>query len=51
MFVHLPKRTKFLVCVRSFNKRTNTNELPVERFMNNVRFVCSLSNIHNKGHI
>ncbi|KAJ0427826.1 putative RNA helicase [Helianthus annuus] len=44
MFVHLTKRTKFLVCVRLFNKRTNTNELPAERFMNcssNVWFVCS----------
>ncbi|MFS7942099.1 putative tetratricopeptide-like helical domain superfamily [Helianthus anomalus] len=37
MFVHLTKRTKFLVRVRSFIKFTNTNELPAERFMN-----CSL---------
>ncbi|MFS7950320.1 hypothetical protein Hanom_Chr07g00581851 [Helianthus anomalus] len=47
MFVHLTKRTKFLVRVRLFNKRTNTNELPAERFMNcspNVWFVCSPSN-------
>ncbi|KAJ0502981.1 putative heme oxygenase HugZ-like superfamily [Helianthus annuus] len=28
MFVHLTKRTKFLVRVRLFSKRTNTNELP-----------------------
>ncbi|MFS7901681.1 hypothetical protein Hanom_Chr01g00002481 [Helianthus anomalus] len=44
MFVHLIKRTKFLVRVRSFIKRTNTNELPAERFKNcllNVRFVRS----------
>ncbi|MFS7991351.1 hypothetical protein Hanom_Chr12g01069761 [Helianthus anomalus] len=44
MFVHLTKQTKFLVCVRLFNKRTNTNELPAERFTNcstNVWFVCS----------
>ncbi|MFS7998539.1 hypothetical protein Hanom_Chr12g01155051 [Helianthus anomalus] len=55
MFVHLTKRTKFLVCVRLFNKRTNfffqknnkrtnTNELTVERFTNcspNVWFICS----------
>ncbi|MFS7907655.1 hypothetical protein Hanom_Chr01g00073881 [Helianthus anomalus] len=30
MFVHLAKRTEFLVRVRLFNKRTNTNELPAE---------------------
>ncbi|KAJ0443449.1 hypothetical protein HanIR_Chr16g0820891 [Helianthus annuus] len=44
MFVHLTNRTKFLVHVRSFIKRTNINELPAERFMNcslNVRFVYS----------
>ncbi|MFS7943857.1 hypothetical protein Hanom_Chr06g00505131 [Helianthus anomalus] len=44
MFVHLTKRTKFLVRVRSFIKRTNTSELPAEWFTNrslNVRFVCS----------
>ncbi|MFS7977560.1 hypothetical protein Hanom_Chr10g00905371 [Helianthus anomalus] len=42
MFVHLTNRTKFLVYVRSFIKRTNIDELPAERFMNcslNVRFV------------
>ncbi|KAM0038665.1 hypothetical protein Hdeb2414_s0013g00417521 [Helianthus debilis subsp. tardiflorus] len=46
MFVHLTKQTKFLVRVRLFNKRTNTNELPAERFTNcspNVWFVCSPS--------
>ncbi|MFS7916758.1 hypothetical protein Hanom_Chr03g00181101 [Helianthus anomalus] len=44
MFVHLTKRTKFLVRVRLFNKQTNTNELPAERFTNcslNVWFICS----------
>ncbi|MFS8005065.1 hypothetical protein Hanom_Chr13g01233091 [Helianthus anomalus] len=44
MFVHLTKRTKFLVRVRLFNKRTNTNELPAEQFTNcspNVWFVCN----------
>ncbi|MFS7940473.1 hypothetical protein Hanom_Chr05g00464881 [Helianthus anomalus] len=44
MFVHLTNRTKFLVHVRSFIKRTNINELPAERFTNcslNVRFVYS----------
>ncbi|MFS7941131.1 hypothetical protein Hanom_Chr05g00472561 [Helianthus anomalus] len=44
MFVYLTKRTEFLVRVRLFNKRTNTNELPAERFTNcssNVWFVCS----------
>ncbi|MFS7963939.1 hypothetical protein Hanom_Chr08g00744231 [Helianthus anomalus] len=44
MFVHLTKRTKFFVRVRSFIKRTNTNELPAARFMNcslKVQFVCS----------
>ncbi|KAJ0605841.1 hypothetical protein HanHA300_Chr02g0067471 [Helianthus annuus] len=44
MFVHLTKRTKFLVRVRLLNKRTNTNELPAERFTNcspNVWFVYS----------
>ncbi|KAJ0690857.1 putative protein kinase RLK-Pelle-LRR-I-1 family [Helianthus annuus] len=42
MFVHLTKQTKFLVRVRLFNKRTNTNEIPAERFTNcspNVWFV------------
>ncbi|MFS7908062.1 hypothetical protein Hanom_Chr01g00078781 [Helianthus anomalus] len=34
MFVHLTKPTKFLVCVRLFSKRTNTNELPAERITN-----------------
>ncbi|KAJ0514552.1 putative Nucleotidyltransferase superfamily [Helianthus annuus] len=34
MFVHLTKRMKFLVRVRLFNKRRNTNELPAERFTN-----------------
>ncbi|MFS7975423.1 hypothetical protein Hanom_Chr10g00880461 [Helianthus anomalus] len=44
MFIHLTKRMKFLVHVHLFNKRTNTNELPTERFMNcslNVCFICS----------
>ncbi|MFS7967183.1 hypothetical protein Hanom_Chr09g00782811 [Helianthus anomalus] len=44
MFVHLTKQTEFLVRVRSFIKRTNTNELPAEGFMNcllNVWFICS----------
>ncbi|MFS7894051.1 putative tRNA-dihydrouridine(20) synthase (NAD(P)(+)) [Helianthus anomalus] len=44
MFVRLTKGTKFLVRVRLFNKRTNTKELPTERFTNcslNVWFVCS----------
>ncbi|MFS7908939.1 hypothetical protein Hanom_Chr01g00088981 [Helianthus anomalus] len=44
MFVHLTNRTKFLVHVRSFIKRTSINELPAERFTNcslNVRFVYS----------
>ncbi|MFS7991419.1 hypothetical protein Hanom_Chr12g01070541 [Helianthus anomalus] len=46
MFVHLTKRTEFLVRVHLFNKRTNTNELPTEQFTNcspNVWFVCSPS--------
>ncbi|MFS7890301.1 putative SecY/SEC61-alpha family, SecY domain superfamily protein [Helianthus anomalus] len=58
MFVHLTRRTKFLVRARSFIrtefliyassviKRTNINELPVKWFTNcllNVRFVCSPS--------
>ncbi|MFS7901673.1 hypothetical protein Hanom_Chr01g00002401 [Helianthus anomalus] len=38
MFVHLTKRTKFLVRVRLSNKRTNTNELPAERFTNCTLF-------------
>ncbi|MFS8001433.1 hypothetical protein Hanom_Chr13g01190341 [Helianthus anomalus] len=44
IFVHLTKRTKFLVRVRSFIKRMNTNKLPAERFTNsslNVWFICS----------
>ncbi|KAJ0776321.1 putative xanthine/uracil/vitamin C permease [Helianthus annuus] len=40
MFVHLTKRTKFLVRVRSYNKRMNTNELPPNG-SRTVRFVCS----------
>ncbi|MFS7908060.1 hypothetical protein Hanom_Chr01g00078761 [Helianthus anomalus] len=47
MLVRLTKRTKFLVRVRSFIKRTNTNELPAERFTKcllNVWFVCSPTN-------
>ncbi|MFS7999410.1 hypothetical protein Hanom_Chr12g01165791 [Helianthus anomalus] len=42
MFVHLTNQTKFLVHVRSFIKRINVSELPVERFMNyslNIRFI------------
>ncbi|MFS7940734.1 hypothetical protein Hanom_Chr05g00467891 [Helianthus anomalus] len=48
MFIYLTKRTKFLVCVRLFNKRTNPNELPAEQFTNcspKVWFVCSLGPI------
>ncbi|MFS7974970.1 hypothetical protein Hanom_Chr10g00875041 [Helianthus anomalus] len=44
MFVHLTDRTKFIVHVRSFIKRTNINELSAKRFTNcslNVRFVYS----------
>ncbi|KAJ0888856.1 hypothetical protein HanRHA438_Chr09g0406651 [Helianthus annuus] len=44
MFVYLTKRTNFLVHVRLFNKRKNTNELPAEQFTNcspNVWFSCS----------
>ncbi|MFS7913970.1 hypothetical protein Hanom_Chr02g00147961 [Helianthus anomalus] len=44
MFVHLTKRTRFFVGVRLSNKRTNTNELPAERFTNcspSLWFVCS----------
>ncbi|MFS7990705.1 hypothetical protein Hanom_Chr11g01062061 [Helianthus anomalus] len=44
MFVHLTKRTEFLVHVHLFNKRANTNELPAERFTNcssYVWFVCN----------
>ncbi|MFS7996411.1 hypothetical protein Hanom_Chr12g01129691 [Helianthus anomalus] len=51
MFVHLTKRTKFLVRVRLFNKRMNTNELPAKRFTNcslNVWFVYSSSYEHSK---
>ncbi|MFS8028084.1 hypothetical protein Hanom_Chr16g01506331 [Helianthus anomalus] len=42
MFVHLTNRTKFLVHVRLFIKRTNINELLAKRFTNgslNVRFI------------
>ncbi|MFS7981889.1 hypothetical protein Hanom_Chr10g00956371 [Helianthus anomalus] len=49
MFVHLTNRTKFLVRIRSFIKRTNINELPAKRFTNcslNVQFVCSPINKH-----
>ncbi|MFS8026238.1 hypothetical protein Hanom_Chr16g01484481 [Helianthus anomalus] len=34
MFVHLNKRTKFLILVRLFSKQTNTNELPTVPFTN-----------------
>ncbi|MFS7994866.1 hypothetical protein Hanom_Chr12g01111131 [Helianthus anomalus] len=50
MFVHLTKRTEFLVCVRLFNKQTNTNKLPAEQFTNcspNVWFVCSPSHLRS----
>ncbi|MFS7950696.1 hypothetical protein Hanom_Chr07g00586221 [Helianthus anomalus] len=50
MFVHLTKRTKFFVRVRSFIKRTNTNELPANHFTNcllDVQFVCSPTYHHN----
>ncbi|MFS7995040.1 hypothetical protein Hanom_Chr12g01113281 [Helianthus anomalus] len=50
MFVHLTKQTKFLVRVRSFIKRTNTNKLPAEGFTScslSVRFVCSPTQDHN----
>ncbi|MFS7924246.1 hypothetical protein Hanom_Chr03g00270331 [Helianthus anomalus] len=33
MFVHLTKRTKFLVRVRLFIKQTNTNGFPAAQFM------------------
>ncbi|MFS7981320.1 putative isoleucine--tRNA ligase [Helianthus anomalus] len=45
MFVCFTKRTKVLVCVHSFIIRTDTNELPAERFINcllKVQFVCNL---------
>ncbi|MFS7925805.1 hypothetical protein Hanom_Chr04g00289421 [Helianthus anomalus] len=48
MFVHLTKRTKFLVCVRSFIKRANTNKLPDEWFTNcslNIQFICNPSTL------
>ncbi|KAL9994781.1 hypothetical protein Hdeb2414_s0002g00067221 [Helianthus debilis subsp. tardiflorus] len=48
MFVHLTKRTKFLVRVRLFNKRMNTNELPAARFTScspNVWFVYSPTHV------
>ncbi|MFS7949079.1 hypothetical protein Hanom_Chr06g00567341 [Helianthus anomalus] len=51
MFVHLTNRTKFIVHVRSFIKRTNINELPAERFTNcslNVQFVYSPNNNPNQ---
>ncbi|KAJ0937588.1 hypothetical protein HanRHA438_Chr03g0143761 [Helianthus annuus] len=44
MFVHLTKRTKFLVRVRLFIKRTNRNRFPAAQFMKralSVRFVSS----------
>ncbi|MFS7907742.1 hypothetical protein Hanom_Chr01g00074891 [Helianthus anomalus] len=52
MFVHLTKRTKFLVRVRLFNERMNTNELPVERFTDcssNVWFVCSPTHFQHEN--
>ncbi|MFS7974856.1 hypothetical protein Hanom_Chr10g00873681 [Helianthus anomalus] len=42
MFGHLTNQTKFLLHVRSFNKRTNITELTIEQFTNcllNLRFV------------
>ncbi|MFS7909055.1 hypothetical protein Hanom_Chr01g00090331 [Helianthus anomalus] len=43
MFIHLTKQTKFLVCVRLFNKETNTNKPHTERFTN-----CSPKRSSNK---
>ncbi|MFS7935301.1 hypothetical protein Hanom_Chr05g00401871 [Helianthus anomalus] len=40
MFVHLTNRTKFLVRVSLFIKRTNVNELPAELFTNCSLNVC-----------
>ncbi|MFS7926665.1 hypothetical protein Hanom_Chr04g00299761 [Helianthus anomalus] len=57
MFVHLTNRTKFLVHVRSFSKRTNIDELPAERFMNcllNIQFVYSPTHVSpqtSKSHV
>ncbi|MFS7925823.1 hypothetical protein Hanom_Chr04g00289641 [Helianthus anomalus] len=48
MFVPLTKQTKFLVHIRPFSERTNTNELPAKQFVNcslNVRTSCCI-NIH-----
>ncbi|MFS8034264.1 hypothetical protein Hanom_Chr17g01579121 [Helianthus anomalus] len=45
MFVRLAKRTKYLVRLRSFIKRTNTIELPAEQLINfslNVHFIGTL---------
>ncbi|MFS8020555.1 hypothetical protein Hanom_Chr16g01416911 [Helianthus anomalus] len=51
MFVHLTKRTKYLVHVGLFNKRTNTSEHSTKRFKNcsfNVWFVYSPSYSYNE---
>ncbi|MFS8001159.1 hypothetical protein Hanom_Chr13g01186981 [Helianthus anomalus] len=45
MFIHLTKRTEIVVCVRLFNKRMNTNELPLN-CSSNVWFVCSPKCMH-----
>ncbi|MFS7967498.1 hypothetical protein Hanom_Chr09g00786421 [Helianthus anomalus] len=44
MFLHLTKRTKFLVRLRSFIRRTNINEISPKQFtiyLLNVRFIYS----------
>ncbi|MFS8012379.1 hypothetical protein Hanom_Chr14g01320111 [Helianthus anomalus] len=43
--IYLTKRTKFLVRVRLFNKRMDTNELPIKQFTNsspNSNNKCSI---------
>ncbi|MFS7921747.1 hypothetical protein Hanom_Chr03g00240511 [Helianthus anomalus] len=50
MLVHLTKRTKLRICVRLFNKQTNTNELPAEQFtkcLPNVWFIRSPTPRHS----
>ncbi|MFS7938946.1 hypothetical protein Hanom_Chr05g00445781 [Helianthus anomalus] len=50
MSVHLTNRTKFLIHVHLFIKRTNINELLTVQFMNcssNVRFIYN-HNYHRK---
>ncbi|KAJ0603165.1 hypothetical protein HanIR_Chr03g0147521 [Helianthus annuus] len=51
MSVHLTKRTKFLVRVRLFNKRTNFPPNNSRTVSFNVRFICSTACYNNSDRL